>query len=54
MNTTSGLRSRRIPLGVAVAVNGDVTAASQNVLEFMYDYPDEASRLEVQTTTPLQ
>ncbi len=55
MNTASGTT---VPagskLGVAVAVNGDVTAASQNVLEFMYDYPDEASRLEVQTTTPLQ
>lgn len=54
MNTTSGTV---IPagsrLGVAIAVNGQVTAANQDVLEFMYDYPDEASRLEVQTTTPL-
>jgi type II secretory pathway pseudopilin PulG len=54
MNTTSGtVVPAGSRLGVAVAVNGDVTAANQNVLEFMYDYPDEASRLEVQTTTPL-
>ena len=54
MNTASGTT---VPagsrLGLAIAVNGAVTAANQNVLEFMYDYPDEASRLEVQTTTPL-
>jgi prepilin-type N-terminal cleavage/methylation domain-containing protein len=54
MNTASGTQ---VPtgsrLGVAVAVNGQVTRADQDVLEFMYDYPDEASRLEVQTTTPL-
>jgi hypothetical protein len=54
MNTASGtLVPTGSRLGVAIAVNGEVTRADQDVLEFMYDYPDEASRLEVQTTTPL-
>ncbi|MEK6277198.1 MAG: hypothetical protein AABM29_04210 [Actinomycetota bacterium] len=37
-------------LGVAVSVDRAVTPAS---LEFMYDHPDYATRLEVDTTTPL-
>jgi prepilin-type N-terminal cleavage/methylation domain-containing protein len=53
MNTAQTVVPAGSRLGVAVAVNGEVTPADQDVLEFMYDYPDEASRLEVQTTTPL-
>jgi Tfp pilus assembly protein PilE len=37
-------------LGLAVSVDRSVTPAS---LEFMYDHPDYATRLEVNTTTPL-
>jgi hypothetical protein len=37
-------------LGAAVSVDRAVTPAS---LEFMYDHPDYATRLEVETTTPL-
>ena len=37
-------------LGIAVSVERQITPAS---LEFMYDHPDYATRLEVDTTTPL-
>jgi hypothetical protein len=37
-------------LGVAVSVDRQLTPAS---LEFAYDHPDYATRLEVDTTTPL-
>jgi prepilin-type N-terminal cleavage/methylation domain-containing protein len=38
-------------LGVALAVRRNGTP--QDALEFMYDHPDYATRLEVRTTTPL-
>ncbi len=42
-------------LGLAVGVGSDFTLSPppNDVLQFMYDHPDEASRLEVKTTTPL-
>jgi prepilin-type N-terminal cleavage/methylation domain-containing protein len=49
IQASNATTTRRVGLEIAVRRNG----TTGDVLEFMYDHPDDPSRLEVETTTPL-